>query len=109
VRAELVYVAASRRRECAGRLLERFVAPGGRLIICSHGSSRPEGGRAGSLVEELRDWGVPVHRVDDAVSPEHGFVITRVVSVPRAAGARQGVAAAALGSSTSGRWTARDG
>ena len=84
VRTELVYVPPSRRREYAERLLEGFVAPGGRLIICSYGSSRPEGGRAELLVDELQAWGLPVDRVDDAVSPEHGFVITRVVSVARA-------------------------
>jgi SAM-dependent methyltransferase len=83
VRTELVYVPMSRRREYAERLLERFVAPAGRLIICSYGSSRPEGGRAELLVDELHAWGLPVHRVDDVVSSEHGFVITRVVSVPR--------------------------
>jgi hypothetical protein len=43
----------------------------------SRRSTRP----AEPLVDELRAWSVPVHRVDDVVSPEHGFVITRVVSV----------------------------
>jgi SAM-dependent methyltransferase len=81
VRTELVYVPTSRRREYALRLLERVVAPGGRLIICSYGSSRPEGDRAEPLVDEIRDWGVQVDRVDDVTSPEHGFVITRAVSV----------------------------
>src|SRR5262249_41791390 len=81
VRTELVYVPPSRRRAYAERLLERFVAAGGRLVICSYGSSRPEGDRAETLVEEIRDWGIQVHGVDDVVSPEHGFVITRVVSV----------------------------
>src|SRR5262245_2778802 len=77
VRTELVYVPPSQRREYAERLLERFVAPEGRLIICSYGSSRSEGARAEPLVEEIRAWGVPIHRVDDVVSPEHGFAITR--------------------------------
>ncbi len=27
------------------------------------------------------DAGLPLHRVDDVVSPEHGFVVTRVVCV----------------------------
>jgi SAM-dependent methyltransferase len=93
VRTELGYVPPSRRREYAERLLERFVAPGGRLIICSYGSSRPEGDRAEPLVDEIRGWAVPVHSVDDVVSPEHGFVITRVVSVLRVGAAQQGVAA----------------
>ena len=81
VRTELVYVPHSRRREYAERLLERFVAPGGRLLVCSYGSSRPEGARAELLVDELRGWGLVIHRVDDVTSAEHGFVITRVVSV----------------------------
>src|SRR5262245_750560 len=86
VRTELVYVPPSRRREYAERLLERFVAPGGQLILCSYGSSRPEGHRAEPLVDEIRAWGVPIYRVDDAVSPEHGFVITRAVSVQHGGG-----------------------
>jgi SAM-dependent methyltransferase len=88
VRTELVYVPPSRRREYAERLLDRFVAPRGRLIICSYGSSRPEGARAESLVDELRDWGLPVQSIDDVVSRGHGFVITRVVSVARGPRAR---------------------
>jgi SAM-dependent methyltransferase len=83
VRTELVYVPNSRRREYTERILDRFVAPGGRLIVCSYGSSRPERARAEPLVDELRDWGLPIHRVDDVLSPEHGFVITLVVSVRR--------------------------
>jgi SAM-dependent methyltransferase len=93
VRTELVYVPLSRRREYVERLLERVVAPAGRLIICSYGSSRPEGNRAEALVDEIGGWGVRVDRVDDEVSPEHGFVITRVVSVAHAGAAQQGVAA----------------
>jgi dienelactone hydrolase len=38
--------------------------------------------RADLLIDELHAWGLAVNRVDDVVSPEHGFVITRVVSVP---------------------------
>ena len=93
VRTELVYVPVTRRRQYAERLLERFVAPGGRLFVCSYGSSRPEGVRAELLVDEMRGWGLPIERVDDVMSPEHGFVITRVVSVPRGGAAQFGVAA----------------
>lgn len=81
VRTEMVYVPNTRRREYAERLLVRVVAPGGRLIVCSYGSSRPEGARAEPLVDDIRHWGLPVQGVYDVVSPEHGFVITRVVSV----------------------------
>ncbi|MFL5385569.1 MAG: class I SAM-dependent methyltransferase [Longimicrobiaceae bacterium] len=81
VRTELVYVPRHRRREYVERLLDRVVAPGGRLIVCSYGSSRPEGARAEPLADELGGWGFPVDGVHEVVSPEHGFVITRVVSV----------------------------
>jgi SAM-dependent methyltransferase len=83
VRTELVYVPESRRREYAERLLERMVAPGGRLIVCSYGSSRPEGARAEPLVDDFRRWEFPIRGVYDAVSSEHGFIITRVVSLSR--------------------------
>jgi SAM-dependent methyltransferase len=81
VRTEMVYVPPTRRREYIERLLATFVAPRGRLIICSYGSSRPEGVRAESLVDELQDWGFVAERVHDVRSSEHGFVITRIVSI----------------------------
>ena len=81
VRTELVYVPPSRRREYAERLLEGVVAPAGRLLICSYGSSRPEGARAEELVAELQEWNLAVDRVVDVISPQYGFVITRVVIV----------------------------
>ncbi|HEU4557698.1 MAG TPA: class I SAM-dependent methyltransferase [Longimicrobium sp.] len=80
-RTELMYVPDDRRREFAERLLERFVAPGGRLIVCSYGSSRPEGARAEPLADEIQDWGLQIDGIHEVVSPEHGFVITRVVSI----------------------------
>jgi hypothetical protein len=81
VRTELVYVPPARRREYVERLLERYGAPNGRLLVCAYGSSRPEGTRAGLLVDELLGFGLPMHRVDDAVHPEHGFVIARAITV----------------------------
>ena len=81
VRTELVYVPRTLRRRYTGRLLKRFLKPQGRLIACSYGSSRPEGRRADLLVDEIRDWGHSILRVDDAVSPEHGFVVTRTVTL----------------------------
>ena len=89
VRTELVYVPPSHRRRYAERLLDEFVSPGGRLIICSYGSSRLEGDRAEPLVDEILGWGVPVDCVDEVVSPEHDFVITRVVSIARATATRR--------------------
>jgi SAM-dependent methyltransferase len=81
VRTELVYVPGTLRRQYGERLLERFLTPRGRLIVCSYGSSRLEGARAELLVDEIRDWGFSILRVEDALSPEHGFVITRVVTM----------------------------
>ena len=81
VRTELVYVPPTRRGEYVERLLSRFVAPQGRLIVCSYGSSRPEGARAETLIEEVHKWGLTVEGIHDVRSPEHGFVITRVVSI----------------------------
>ncbi len=52
-------------------------------IVCSYGSSRPEGNRAEELVDELRDWGLSITAIHDVVSPEHRFVITRAVAVRR--------------------------
>ena len=80
VRTELVYVPPTRRREYLARLLSRFVAPTGRLILCSYGSSRPEGSRADLLVHELGTWGFAIDGVFDSLS-DHGFVTTRVVSI----------------------------
>jgi SAM-dependent methyltransferase len=81
VRTELVYVPRTLRRRYVERLVARVVAPAGRLLVCSYGSSRPEGARGEPLLDELQAWGLQLDRVEDVVSPEHGFVITRVVSV----------------------------
>jgi hypothetical protein len=81
VRTELVYVPPHRRREYVDRLLSRVVAPQGYAILCAYGSSRPEGIRAEPLLDGLEGWGLEIAGTQDAISPEHGFVITRVVWV----------------------------
>lgn len=54
VRTELVYVPENGRREYVERLLERFVAPGGRLLVCGYGGHE--------VLAPLREWGhEPVH------------------------------------------------
>jgi SAM-dependent methyltransferase len=83
VRTEVVYVPQHQRRTFVERLLSHLVAPGGCLIACSYGSTRPEGARGESLVDEFAAWGLSIDGVHDVVSPEHGFVITRVVSIKR--------------------------
>ncbi len=81
VRTELVYVPAPLRRRYVERLLRRFVASDGKLIIWSYGSSRPEGSRAALLVDEIQSWGLVVSDIHDARSREHGLVVTRVVTL----------------------------
>jgi glyoxylase-like metal-dependent hydrolase (beta-lactamase superfamily II) len=49
VRTELVYVPEARRREYVERLVERFVARGGRLIVCGYGGDE--------VLAPLRRWG----------------------------------------------------
>jgi SAM-dependent methyltransferase len=81
VRTELVYVPDYRRRQYVERLLARVVAPGGYAILCSYGSSRPEGMRAEPLLDEVEAWDLEVGGNREVVSPEHGFIITQVVWV----------------------------
>lgn len=49
VRTELVYVPSRRRLEYVERLLARFVAPGGRLLVCGYGGDE--------VIAPLRAWG----------------------------------------------------
>lgn len=81
VRTEIVCAPPTLRRELVSHLLTHVVAPGGRLIVVSYGSSRPEGVRAEPLVDELRLAGFTIARVDDTLSETHGFVITRAVTL----------------------------
>ena len=81
VRTEMVYVPDHLRHANAERLLEHVVAQDGCLIVCSYGSSRPEGSRAEPLSDEFCGWGLSLDGVYDVVSDEYGFVITRAISV----------------------------
>ena len=77
VRTELEYVQPGRRREMVERLLSDFLVPGGRLIVCSYGSSRPHQPGAGPVGEILRAWGHEVTGETKAADP-NGAVISRV-------------------------------
>ena len=77
VRTGMVYVPPTRRHEYVKRLLDEFVAPGGRLIVCSHGSSTPEGERPEGLIDEIQSWGLTIEATHDVRSREDAFVITR--------------------------------
>jgi len=69
VRTELVYVPRQRRRDYIEHLLDCVVTDDGRLILCSYGSSRPEGERAELLLDQLTAWNHDVAGVADVVSP----------------------------------------
>ncbi len=77
VRTELEYVPRDRRRELVERLLGWHLAPGGLLILCSYGSSRPHRPRAEPVGEVLRAWGYAVVGESEGVDT-NGVVIARV-------------------------------
>ena len=77
VRTELEYVPRPRQQGLLARLLERVVAPGGRLVVCAY---RPRGRRdADPIGALLRSWGFAVSGEATAVDTTDGGVATRVV------------------------------
>jgi SAM-dependent methyltransferase len=76
-RTELVYVPYERRRGYVQRLLDRFIEPGGRLIVCGYGSPR-SGLAAPPVGDELRALGFEPEEERDAEAPEGGGPIVRV-------------------------------
>ena len=76
-RTELEYVPRDRRRGMVERLLGRYLAPAGRLILCSYGSSRPHQPKAEPVGEALRAWGYDVAGESEGIDT-NGAVITRV-------------------------------
>ena len=60
VRTELVYVPPERRPDLVARLLNRYLLPRGRAIICSYGSSRRPEPRVEPVGDMLRGWGFNV-------------------------------------------------
>ena len=81
VRTEWSYVPVELRRAYLQRLLDDYLLPGGQLLLCGYGSTRPEGRRAPLFLKTLKAWGFDSQGVIDARSPEHGFVVTRVVTL----------------------------
>lgn len=77
VRTELEYVPRNRRREMVERLLRDYLDPGGRLILCSYGSSRRPEPKAEPVGEILRAWGYEVAG-ETGAADTNGVVITRV-------------------------------
>jgi hypothetical protein len=80
-RTELVYVPEERRRAFVARLLERVIAPGGRLVLCSYGSSRRPAPLVEPIGDQLRGWGFAVVGEADAADPENGVLVTRIAWV----------------------------
>ena len=77
VRAELEYAPPRRRREMVERLLREYLSPGGRLILCSYGSSRRPTPQAEPVGEILRDWGYGVAGEAEGTDT-NGVVFTRI-------------------------------
>ena len=77
VRTELEYAPPGRRREMVERLLREYLWPGGRLILCSYGSSRRASPKAEPVGKTLRDWGYTVAGEAEGVDT-NGVFFTRV-------------------------------
>ncbi len=60
VRSELIYVPDHLGPKLVSRLLDRFVLPGGRVIICSYGSTTSDRAVARPVAELLEGWGYSV-------------------------------------------------
>jgi SAM-dependent methyltransferase len=85
VRTELVYVPPARQPALVAHLLREVVAPGGRLVVCSYGSSRRPDPRAEPVGDLLRVWG---HRVtgESEGADANGVVFVRVAWVDAPSG-----------------------
>jgi len=83
VRRELLYAPEERWRELVERLLERTVAPGGRLIVCGYGSPR-RGVPTHPVRRILRSWGYESELELEREAPEGSGPIVElgVLAVP---------------------------
>ena len=76
VGGELAYVPPGHEPRLISHLIERVVAPGGRLILCAY---RPRGDLdAAEIVGDLRAWGWPPGGEAGAVDPLRGGIATRI-------------------------------
>lgn len=82
VRTELVYAPPRRRRHLVERLLARSVAPRGRLIVCSYGSTASDREVAAPVGALLRQWGLLVAGTREEVAA-NGRVGLRMAWVER--------------------------
>ncbi|MDQ4128380.1 MAG: class I SAM-dependent methyltransferase [Actinomycetota bacterium] len=83
VRTELEYVPPERRQALVRRLLRDFLVPGGRLIVCSYGSSRRPAPKAEPVGEILSGWGYEVAGRAEG-SDTNGVVFARIAWADRA-------------------------
>jgi hypothetical protein len=90
VRTELDYVPPDRAAGLFARLLDDFLVPGGRLIVCSYGSSHPGAHRVEPIEDYLRRWGHAVAGEIEAAAdgdgpdaPRSSIPTVRVVWVDR--------------------------
>jgi len=77
VRTELEYAPPHRRREMVERPSSDHLSPGGRLILCSYGTSRQLTPETEPLGEILRDWGYTVAGEAEGLDT-NGVVFTRI-------------------------------
>jgi hypothetical protein len=77
VRTELVYVPPGREADLIEHLLAEVVAPGGRLVVCSYGSSRRPVPRTEDIAARLRGMGFAVAGAAAGRAP-NGVEVTRV-------------------------------
>jgi len=76
VRTELEYAPPPHRKEMVERVLRKYLRPGGRLIVCSYGSSRRPAPKAEPVGEILRSWGYAIAGKAEGVDT-NGLVFTR--------------------------------
>jgi hypothetical protein len=77
VSTNLEYVPPEHRRGLVGRLIGEYLLPGGRLVLCSYGSSRRPTPKAVPVGKILRGWGYQVAGEAEGVDT-NGVVFTRV-------------------------------
>lgn len=82
VRTELEYVPRHRQPNVIEYLLNEYLVPGGRLIVCSYGSSSRPQPKTEPVGEILRDWNYEVVGGAEAADT-NGVVITRVAWIDR--------------------------
>lgn len=85
VRTELVYVPESRRVDLVQRIVDDLLTSGGRVIICSYGSSRRPEPKVEPIGDWLRQHGFAVSHEDTAYEL-NGVAVTGIACVDRPAG-----------------------